>query len=436
MRRILYLVQVDVFVPFICQLSRYLAARGYEPHFASFLPREQLWLRKNNIRANPNSVYAVRNYPIRENLFDAQQIDEILGFAIQKSGGKRQFWEERLLRVASVLSDVLDSHEFDAVVIWNGEDFVGKALTLLARRRGIKTVFGENGYFPNTLQFDLDGVNVHSSVTNLRFADILQALQEPEPGGGARGGRDARLGELRPLAWTDFLRCFVARKSDLRYYRHFPEHRGGSWFTSQWLRIKRSLVPHDRHSVPEKFILIPFQVHDDTQILLNSRHFKTMEEFFQFCHAAIKRNFGDEYRIVVKEHPEDLCRHSYARLRHKYPDVLWFRKCRIEPLLERAAYVFVVNSSVGLQALQRGKPTLVFGESFYSKNEIVFRVEDPARIDEVIAQARRGMTPDRKDNIEKFIRFLNERYFVSGGWKNVTAAGVAGAGERIRALIE
>lgn len=436
MKKILYLVQVDVFVPFVWQLSKYLAERGYEPHFASFLPREQLWLRKNSIRANPANVYGVRNYPIRENVFDAREIDEILGFAIQKSGGKRRVWEERLLRVASVLSDLLDSHDFNAAVIWNGEDFTGKALANLARRRGIKTVFCENGYFPNTLQVDLQGVNVHSSVTDLRFADILRALQKPGPERARVEEQDTRLSELRPLEWSDYLRCFAARKADLHYYRHFPEHRGSSWFISQWLKFKRSLVPGDRHSVPEKFILIPFQVHDDTQILLNSRHFRTMEDFFEFCYAAIKRNFGEEYRIVVKEHPEDLCRHSYARLRRKYPDVLWFRKCRIEPLLERAAYVFVVNSSVGLQALQRGKPTLVFGESFYSKEEIVFRVEDPVHIDEVIAQARRGMTSDRKDNIEKFIRFLNERYFVSGGWKNVSATGIACAGERIRALIE
>lgn len=436
MKRIVYLVQVEAFVPLYLQLSNYLGVRGYEPHFVSFLPREHLWLRKNNVLAEPENVYDVKNYPVKERLFEARQLDEILGFAMRKVGGKRRFWEERLLRVASVLDDLLDSHDFEAVLIWNGEDFIGKTMAIIARRRGIKTVFGENGYFPNTLQFDLQGVNVYSSITNLRFSEILQSLRQPGPARRRSGDHNVGLRELRPLVWKDFFRCFLLRKVDLHYYRHFPEHRGSSWFTLQWLKARRSLIRFDKQTIPEKFIFVPFQVHDDTQILLNSRFFKTMEDFFEFCHAAIKRNFGEEYTIVAKEHPEDLCRHSYSRLRARYPDVLWLRKYSIDLLLERAAYVFVVNSSVGLQAIQKGRPTIVFGESFYTKEEIVFRVDDLARVDEVIGQARLGITPDRKDNIEKFIRFLNERYFVSAGWKNVTAAGVASAGDKILELIE
>lgn len=435
MKQILYLVQADVFIPLFWQVSRYLRARGYAPHFATFLPREHLWLKKNEATTEPDDVYAVRHRPVSQAIFGPGEVDDILGFAIQKTGGERLYWEERLLRVASVLERILDSNQFSAILIWNGEDLIGKTLAAMARKRGIKTVFGENGYFPNTLQFDLEGVNVHSSVTKLRFMEIANFMhQKPRIEIGIPA--DAKLEALKSLAWTDFLRCFLARKTDIHYYRHFPEHRGGSWFKSQWLKLRRALIPTDRLSLPDKFIFIPFQVHDDTQILLNSRYFKSMEEFFEFCHSAIRRSFGEEYAIVVKEHPEDLGRYSYDRLRRRYPDVLWFRKYSIDTLLDRAAYVFVVNSSVGLQAVQRKKPTIVFGESFYTKEEIVFRVDNLADIDRIIGEAKLGISLERQDCIEKFVRFLSERYFVPGGWKKITPAGVAKAGDRILELIQ
>lgn len=432
-RNLLFLVQTDAFVPFMLQLARYLTSRGCEIQFAAFLPREHLWLRKNGIEPQPPDVHAVRRIPVPQALFSPEEVDRILGFTLRKTGGDKRFWRERLLRVGCVLDGLLETRAIDAVLIWNGDDYIGKALAILAQRRGIDTVFAENGYFPNTLQFDRQGVNVNSSITGLSFDEVARALDLP-----GRTGTSAAHGEMeavRALDWRDYLRCFLSRKADMRYYRSFPEHRGASWFTSQLLRLRRWVIPFDRAELPPKFIFIPFQVHDDTQILLNSRLFGSMEEFFEFCHAAIKRNFGEEYRIVVKEHPEDLGRRSYDRLRAKYPDVLWLRKYGIDALLERADYVFVVNSSVGLQALQKGRPTVVFGESFYTKDEIVFRVTDLARIDEVIAEARGGVTPERRRRIETFIRFLNEKYFVTGGWKRLTPSGVASAGDRILGLI-
>ena len=42
-----------------------------------------------------------------------------------------------------------------------------------------------------------------------------------------------------------------------------------------------------------------------------------MENFFEFSYASIKRNFGDEYSVIVKEHPEDLGRKSYKKLKRK-----------------------------------------------------------------------------------------------------------------------
>lgn len=439
MKNILYLVIADIFVPFYLQLGRYLEGHGYRPHYVSFLPREHRLLRKNQARVLPSDVHGIRHYPVKPALFSEREIEDITDFIVRKLGGEMHDWRERLLRAASCLDDMLAQHAIDAVVIWNGEDFLGKALAILARRRGIATVFGENGYFPGTLQFDRRGVNVRSSISAMPFAELCRQspCDENAPPLASRADKPNgfSLAAVEPLGWPEYASCFLARKANPAYYRQFPEHRGGSWFSSRWLQLRKSLVRPDRAALPKKFIFIPFQVHDDTQILLNSPSFKNMESFFEFCHAAIRRNFGKEYRIVVKEHPEDLCRYSYAKLHAKYPDVLWLRKYDVDELLDKAAYVFVVNSSVGLQALERGKPTVVFGDSFYTKEEVVFRVTDPAHIDAVLQRARAGLSDAMRRDIGRFILHLKEAYFVRAGWKAVTAEGVTNAGDRIRALL-
>lgn len=435
MSKLLCNVDADIFVPFFWQLSKYLEKKGHEFSFVSFSYRESLWLKKNKIDVKPTDIRNFKKYPIKPGVLSIQEIDAVLGFSISKFRGSRKDWENRIQRIATYLQHLIDQNNYNAALIWNGEDFMGKILAILCKRANIKTVFIENGYFPRTLQFDLEGVNVYSSLTKRSFEEICKEIECPKRDYICSTQNEFALSALVGLSFSDYFRCFLRRKLNFNFYRDFPELRGISWFALKWLQIKKRFVPFDKVILPEKYIFIPFQVHDDTQILLNSKHFKSMEDFFEFSYKSIKEYYGNEYAIVVKEHPEDLCRYSYSRLRKKYPDVLWLRKYNIDVLLDNAAYVFVVNSSVGLQAMGRNKPVIVFGDSFYTRNEIVFCVGDIKNIDKVIERSKMGIDKNRRENIEIFLKYLKECYFVNGGWKDITTQGIVNAGNKILSLI-
>ena len=433
MKRILFYVVVDTFVPFLWQLSRYVEARGFEAHFAALLPREHLWLTKLGVRLVPGNVYEARDVPPASAWFSDVECEDMLAFSIDKHGGSRAVWEARVALAAKTFVELFDSAPFEAVFIWNGQDAIGRALAMLTKRRGITVVYGENGYFSRTLQFDLEGVNAQSSLNRLSLQDMRDAVAAPSADAPPQAG--FALGDVVPLAWRDYATCFVKRKADARYYEKFPEHRGGSSFKNWWLQRQRQRIPADQVELPENFVFIPFQVHDDTQILLNSHNFKSMEAFFEFSHAAIRRHFGEHQAIVVKEHPEDLGRYDYEGLKAKYPEVIWLRKFDIDTLIDRATCIFVVNSSVGLQAVRKHRPTVVFGDSFYTRAELVFDATDLGQADVAISAAKNGLDAARKDNIETFVSFLTKRYFVASGWKGFSAEGIALAGERLVRLI-
>ena len=80
-------------------------------------------------------------------MFSEEELGEILKFTNQKVKNT-QYLRERILRISSYIDDLMQKNSFELFLNWNGEDFIMKATTILALRRGIKIVYAENGYFP------------------------------------------------------------------------------------------------------------------------------------------------------------------------------------------------------------------------------------------------------------------------------------------------
>jgi hypothetical protein len=79
--------------------------------------------------------------------------------------------------------------------------------------------------------------------------------------------------------------------------------------------------------------------------------------------------------------------------------------------------VFVINSSVGLQAVRRKTPTVVLGESFYSKPEIAFVVNNLDQLDATVQRAKAGVDEIMSAHIDAFLDALDRILFVKGTWK-------------------
>lgn len=448
-------------LPYFWQLARGLALAGWPAMFLAFTPREQSWLERQGARAWPVDVHRLPS-PAAP-VFDEDELRDILRFSMAKAPPPvdEGHWRTRLQAIGAQMEAALKAHRPEAVLVWNGSEFIGKALAVLARRHGARPVFLENGYFPSTLQIDGDGVNSGCSLTRVPFDEIRRAVSpaevEPVAAALADGGAEtlavapvdpatvataavatSQLDALAPTADLGRLydlRRFLIRNLDPGYFRKFPELRGSTVLSSRRLQRRRAAIPVDTPALPARFVFLPFQVHDDTQILENSPHFASMEAFFEHAYAAIRRTFGPAMGIVVKEHPEDLFRHGYEALRQRYPDVIWLTKFDVERLVREAEIVMVINSSVGLQAVTAGRPVLTFGESFYARPEICFPVDDLATTDAQLARAAQGLTPAMRADGELFATYLRQVFFVGGSWSRVDLGGVRRSLERVLSLL-
>lgn len=434
MNNILIVVAFEALAPFMLRLGAALSAQGWNAHYAAFTPKEYRLLRLNAASPIPPKPSVTGDGEgTAARIADAQLL-QMLHFTIRKFGGDPAIWLRRARHIESCIDRAMDERRIDAVFAWNGDEYIAAIAARLAQLRGLPVIYGENGYFPNTLQIDPEGVNARSSIRSTPFDSMRAALAETESL-NTESPKDFGLPSIRTLSRWDRLLIALRRQFDPSYGERFPELTGSSRARNQAILRFRESIPLDNELPQSPYVFIPFQVHDDTQILLNSPLFDSVTRFFEFAHAAVKKALGDNYRIVVKEHPEDLGRADYSDLKQRYPDVLWLRKCNLDALLDRASIVLVVNSSVGLQSIARHRPTVTFGSSFYAREGLSFHVDALDGAVPRIREAAKGYTDAQIRTIDLFVEYLKHRAFVSVGWKDESTRAAWSVASRIAQLL-
>ncbi len=127
-----------------------------------------------------------------------------------------------------------------------------------------------------------------------------------------------------------------------------------------------------------RYFLVPLQVHNDSQVTIHSS-FKTVENFIDCVIQSFARNARDGY-LILKHHPRDRGYKDYGRLIKRLTKkynidgrVLYIHDAHLPTLIDNSIGVVVINSSVGMQALEHGKPVKTIGRSIYNKPLITFQ---------------------------------------------------------------
>ena len=326
-----------------------------------------------------------------------QDIEEMIAFLLIKGKYRRFGAVRRYLHSQKVLEaqaygalqffySYLNKHKIDLVCVWNGTLVPLAAATRIARKTGRQTLFFENGYLPNTTTVDPCGVNYANSLVGKprSFYDDITV--------------DA-----------DKLRQLYTAKPAIRALKT-------KWY--HFLRKKQPQGQPEAVRLPEKYMFVPFQVNDDTQVLLNSPHIKTMPELLAAVVPAVEQHnkiTGDNLSLVVKEHPSDFGRVDYTSLRETYSSKAVFLRYFPTPqLIEQAAGIITINSSVGIEALLKHKPVITLGNAFYNVPGLTVHVPEPASLVGAIAAVNQ---PVDGTLIDKFLYYLRYQYLAEGSWR-------------------
>jgi capsular polysaccharide export protein len=215
----------------------------------------------------------------------------------------------------------------DMLVTWNGLIDCYARVVTAARERGMRTALLEGGALRGTLQVDPQGTNGASSLV----------------------GIDAERFRVIPADPGLYRETFTARPVNSA--------------------LHREPLPCDLQPLPARYVVLPMQTHGDTQLThFAAPHRQRMESLLAEVNAAMPLPSPP---LVVKEHPWEHGRAHYDDLRKEYPHCYWCRTRDMDSLLAGAAAVVTVNSTVGVQAMQRRIPVVTLGLAYYSKAGLV-----------------------------------------------------------------
>jgi capsular polysaccharide export protein len=354
-------------------------------------------------------------------------LDSILKFTFQfNSLNNYTFNKEKLYNLAkrflNFLHDLNNSKPIDRILIWNETFMFDSLAKAFADTNNIPVTLFEAGIFrPHTITVDNKGVNYGNSVpNNTQFYSNLNNESEKKVLDGNFITNTNFYTFNRPILKKNYL---LEKIKDIIYTKVFKNELDVK-FISEPLssKFQKEFQKKTKKSdygiidLPKDYIFVPFQVHDDSQVILNSPHINHMGQLVDQVYQATRNS---NTAIIFKEHPADEGRVDYTDLYNKYSSekMIFLRDGDTSELITNSKLVITINSTVGIEALERGKPVITLGNAYYNIEGIVSNVKNIAELEDSISDALKGSN-DNSTLVKNFIWYLRNEYQVQGEWRS------------------
>ncbi len=270
---------------------------------------------------------------------------------------------------ASHYFSVLEKSSCTTVVMWNGMKQPNRTPYLVAQACGKETMLFENGLLPDTTVLDPKGVNARNSLP-----------RDPE----------------YYLNQTTNVRDLNKQLEIRKPHKH------------------RKTAPNSI-TLPPRFVFVPFQVPNDTQIVCHSPWIASMESFYQALEQGLEhlQQRGElPFVFVVKEHPS--WPRSFTHLHHKNPNII-FANNNTQELIENALAVITINSTVGIESLLLDKAVLTLGDAFYNIEGLAHHCDSQQTFNQALETLEQR--PVNSLLLQKFLAYLKSEYLLPQAWK-------------------
>lgn len=379
-------------------VSRHSAERLWRCGFASWcLPDALAELDDGGIEADVLRIEQQYRLPTIRDVYRTDPPSE---------GQPEEWCVRRTVLYFRALERLFDEIGPDVLVPEVGNELIRAVSHLVALDRGIPTLFLFYTIFPDPLRLYVDSME-----GPIVPPDELRAL-EPEDREEVerfirdftaracpiRAPRRLRMTMPRVRRAAEYVSARVGRDRDNLYLRP------GRWALDHvlgWGRFAGAHAYYGRLEPGRPFVYFPLHVTEDYKIKRVIPQFSDQASIIEQVADALPPG----YDLVLKEHPLSIGRNPLGllhRVRRRRNVRLLHPHTSSHDLIERAAAVVVISSTVGLEALLYTKPVLTIGSPFYAGYGITLDVDRLARLREHVP-ALLSFRPDR----ERILSFLH-----------------------------
>lgn len=271
-------------------------------------------------------------------------------------------------------------HKIDGVLLFGQSRPLHQEAIRICRQMDVRVFVMEEGYIrPGFMTLELEGVNAASkTLTAFRLAEPLPAKAMLAP---------AKVKHHRLRVTGHAMLYYLFMRLGARYYAGYVHHRHTSiiHYARYWVgaalhypltrwQDRKALVALDER---RPYFFLPLQFDSDAQVVFHSR-FLSVLAFVDEVMQSFARHAAPDAQLVIKQHPLARghlgMRTSILSMAERYgirQRVIFLCSCKICQLLEKAAGVVTINSTVGLQAITHGAALKVMGDAVYDHPDIV-----------------------------------------------------------------
>ncbi len=408
--------------PFFLELRRWLAP-AVDCVYWSQRSVVRSYMRSAGVAMHPRDLRA----PARSVQISDAELVRAIGIKELTLRGEQALRKAR--RLLGLLEEFLEKEQVDAILVWNGSNLRGALSIFLARKLDIQVIHAEHGYLPGTTQIDLEGVNFDASISRLARSGAAHLPPDPVLDATldadiARFKSGERMRDLNPLPPVELRRNLRARFAS----------RVSFWLERRAMPYVNSLcVPQGQ--LPERYVLLPFQVRSDSQLVLHSPLYgDDLEAVVRELDTALAA-IDPSLRLVAKFHPYERpnVQLAYRDLPRRYPRVCFVSSIPMAKLVARASAVVTINSTAGFEAMLYDKPVLALGRNFYTVPGVVECLE---RREELGDALRRVLANEPDHGMRRsFLRFTRARFLAEGGYHDFSERSLRAFSTRVGELL-
>jgi capsular polysaccharide export protein len=287
------------------------------------------------------------------------------------------------------LASLIGTWSPDCIVLFGQSRRYHKTALERARAIDLPVVVMEEGYFrPGFVTMELGGVNGYSTTLD-RFVWRGDDGAAPPPSEAI--GPEISPMHFQKMAWHAS-QHYVALHENRHRFPHYEHHRCAdpyfyarywtrSWFRKGWHKRRDRRFQDWLFASGHPYYFVPLQVEGDSQITQHSP-FASNVEFLLKVLRSFAAHAPAEALLVFRQHPHSRGgrgHHDFIRNLAKALGV----ESRVHhmsegdtpDLAQHSQGTVVINSTVGLQALERGVPLIAMGDSLYKRHEFTFMGE-------------------------------------------------------------
>lgn len=311
-------------------------------------------------------------------------------FKINFNGGDWLFYRDNALNFNKPMSDwpvffenYVINNQIDIVLLFGDCRPIHQVAHDIATKLQLEIGVFEEGYVrPDYITLEKYGVNANSRISKspTYYADLPDVVKNNAYSIGKPFWYAAMWGMMYNTATT----------LAIPYFRHYKHHRSLSiWQGLYWIRSlwRKWLFAHQHKDTLQKLIknhdkkyyLVALQVHNDAQIH-NHSEFISIEAFISDVINSFALHAPEHTCLVIKHHPMDrgfvhygklinlICQNPALRSRVHYVHDL-----HLPTLLNHAKGTVVINSTVGLSALDLSCPVITCGNAIYDIDGLTYQ---------------------------------------------------------------